>query len=100
MARRGKVRAALLRLDGETCRDAWSTPAGPGEHRWINFFGSVGGDTVIAVDFPNSRINWVSAGAGFLRSARLDQNGFKKVFGDDADGIVELMVPPRPEASA
>lgn len=66
---------------------------GPGEYRWINFFGSVGGDTVIGVDFPNSRLNWVSASRGHLRSTRLAENGFQKVLGDDAYGIVETMVP-------
>ena len=66
---------------------------GPGEFRWVNYFGSVGGDTVIAVDFPNSRLNWVSASAGYLRSSRLDENGFKKLVGDDAYGMIETMVP-------
>src|SRR5688500_8959940 len=50
---------------------------GPGEYRWVNFFGSVGGDTVIGVDFPNSRLNWVSASKGHLRSSRLDENAFR-----------------------
>ena len=66
---------------------------GPGEYRWINFFGPAGGDTVIGVDFPNSRLNWVSASKGHIRSARLAENGFQKLLGDDAYGIVETMVP-------
>jgi hypothetical protein len=66
---------------------------GPGEYQWINFVGSVGGDTVIGVDFPSSRLNWVSASKGYLRSTRLDINGFKKVLGDDASGMIETMVP-------
>lgn len=66
---------------------------GPGEYRWINFFGSAGGDTVIAVDFPNSRLNWVSASGGYLRSRRLDENRFKKLLGDDVSGTIEGMVP-------
>ena len=66
---------------------------GPGEHRWINFVGSVGGDTVVGVDFPNSRLSWVSASAGYLRSARLDESQFRMVIGDSASGIVESMVP-------
>ena len=66
---------------------------GPGEHRWINFVGSVGGDTVVGVDFPNSRLSWVSASAGYLRSARLDESQFRKLIGDSASGIVESMVP-------
>jgi hypothetical protein len=66
---------------------------GPGEHRWINFVGSVGGDTVVGVDFPNSRLSWVSASAGFLRSSRLDENGFRRVLGDTTSGIVETLVP-------
>ncbi len=66
---------------------------GPGEHRWITFFGSAGGDTVIAMDFPNGRINWVSASAGFLRASRVIDNGFKKVLGDDATGSLENLVP-------
>ena len=66
---------------------------GPGEFRWVNFVGSVGGDTVIAVDFPNSRLSWVSASAGYLRSSRLDENGFRKVVGEDAYGMIETMTP-------
>ncbi len=66
---------------------------GPGEHRWINFFGSVGGDTIVGVDFPNNRLSWVSASAGFLRSSRLDENEFRKVLGDGVSGVVETMVP-------
>ena len=66
---------------------------GPGEYRWINFFGSVGGDTVIGVDFPNGRLNWLSASQGHIRSARLSEEGFRKVLGDDASGIVESLVP-------
>lgn len=66
---------------------------GPGEYRWINFFGPAGGDTVIGVDFPNGRLNWVSASAGYLRSTRLDENRIKKLLGDDASGTIEGMVP-------
>jgi hypothetical protein len=66
---------------------------GPGEYRWVNYFGPAGGDTVIAVDFPNSRINWISASTGYLRSSRLDETGFKKVLGEDAYGVIETMVP-------
>jgi hypothetical protein len=66
---------------------------GPGEYQWVNFFGSVGGDTLIGVDFPNSRLDWLSASKGYLRSSRLDPNGFKKLLGDDAYGMVETMVP-------
>ena len=66
---------------------------GPGEFRTFNFFGSVGGDTIIGVDWPQARINWVSATAGFLRSARLDELQFKEVLGADASGIIETLVP-------
>ena len=66
---------------------------GPGEHRWLTFFGSAGGDTVIAMDFPNGRLNWVSASAGFLRASRILENGFKQVLGDDASGSLENLVP-------
>ena len=66
---------------------------GPGEHRWINFVGSAGGDTVVGVDFPNRRLSWVSASAGYLRSARLDEMPFKRLLGDSASGMLETMVP-------
>jgi hypothetical protein len=66
---------------------------GPGEYRWVNFFGTTGGDTLIAVDFPNKRLNWLSVSQGYLRSVMLDETAFKKVLGDDASGLVELMVP-------
>jgi hypothetical protein len=66
---------------------------GPGEYQWVNFFGSVGGDTLMGVDFHNSRISWLSASKGYLRGVRLDENGFRKVIGTDAYGIVETMVP-------
>jgi hypothetical protein len=66
---------------------------GPGDYRWVTYFAPVGGDTLVAVDFPNSRINWLTASSGHLRSARLDDAGFKKVLGDDAFGMFETMVP-------
>ena len=66
---------------------------GPGEYRWINYFGSVGGDTLIGVDFPNARLIWVSASQGHLRSVRLNEDGFRKVLGEDAHGIIETMTP-------
>jgi hypothetical protein len=66
---------------------------GPGDYRWVTYFAPVGGDTLVAVDFPNSRIYWLTAASGHLRSARLDDGGFKKVLGDDASGMFETMVP-------
>jgi hypothetical protein len=66
---------------------------GPGDFRWINFFGPAGGDTVVAVDFPNSRVNWVSASTGYVRSTRLDDARFKAILGEDASGAVEGMMP-------
>jgi hypothetical protein len=66
---------------------------GPGEYQWVNYFGSAGGDTLVAVDFSNKRLNWLSASSGYLRSVRLDDNPFKKLLGDDASGMVETMVP-------
>ena len=66
---------------------------GPGEYRWISFVGSVGGDTVIGVDFPNERLNWVSASNGHLRSVRFGESGFRKILGEDATGTLETVVP-------
>jgi hypothetical protein len=66
---------------------------GPGDFRSINFAASVGGDTVIAVDYPNSRINWVSATAGYLRSSRVDQDRLRELRGEDASGTVGNIVP-------
>lgn len=66
---------------------------GPGEYRWVNFFGSAGGDTVIAVDFPSRRLNWLSASTGYLRSIRLDEERFKQQLGADASGTTETLIP-------
>ncbi len=66
---------------------------GPGEFRSVNAFVPAGGDTLMAVDWPNGRINWLTASTGHLRSDRLDETGFKGVLGEDAYGIVETMVP-------
>jgi hypothetical protein len=66
---------------------------GPEEFRSINFFGSAGGDTVVAVDWPNGRLAWVSASRGWLRSVRVDEQRLKRVVGDDAYGMVETMAP-------
>ena len=66
---------------------------GPGEYHWVSFFGSAGGDTVIAVDFPNRRLNWLSASKGYLRSIRLDEERFKQLLGDDATSTAEVLIP-------
>jgi hypothetical protein len=64
---------------------------GPGEYRWISFVGSVGGDTVVGLDFPNGRLNWVSASAGYLRSLRLEESGFPRIVDSDAGGLETLL---------
>jgi hypothetical protein len=66
---------------------------GPGEYRWVNFFGSAGGDTVIAVDFPSRRLNWLSASRGYLRSIRVDEERLKQLIGADASGTTETLIP-------
>ena len=66
---------------------------GPGDFRSIAFVGSAGGDTVVAVDFPNSRLNWVSATAGYLRSTRVDHDRFRELIDEDASGMLEDVVP-------
>ena len=66
---------------------------GPGEYRWINYFGSAGADTVIAVDFPNRRLNWLSVSKGYLRSIRLDEERFKQLLGPDVHSTSETLVP-------
>ena len=66
---------------------------GPGEFRWVNFFGGVGGDTIVAVDFPARRISWLSASAGYLRSSMVDEPRFKQLLGEDVSNVAEGMVP-------
>jgi hypothetical protein len=66
---------------------------GPGEYVSVDWFGAVGGDTVMAVDRGNGRVNWLSVSAGHLRSARVDESQFQSVIAEDASGIVSTMVP-------
>lgn len=66
---------------------------GPGEFRWVNYFGMAGGDTVVAIDFPARRISWVSASKGYLRSQMVDEQRFKDLVGADVSNIAEGMIP-------
>src|SRR5688572_15096096 len=66
---------------------------GPGEYVSVDWFGAVGGDTVMAVDRGNARVSWLSASAGHLRSARVDELQFQRVIAEDASDIVSTMVP-------
>jgi hypothetical protein len=66
---------------------------GPGEFRWVNFFGTAGGDTIVAVDFPARRISWLSASLGYLRSSMVDEPRYKQLLGEDVSNIAEGMVP-------
>jgi hypothetical protein len=66
---------------------------GPGEFRWVSFFGPAGGDTIVAVDFSTKRLNWLTVSRGFARSIRLDEVLFRQLLGDDATGTSEMLVP-------
>jgi hypothetical protein len=66
---------------------------GPGEYLWVVYLGLAGGDTLVAVDFPNSRLSWVSASKGYLRAMRVEEDRFKALVGADASGIRETLVP-------
>ena len=65
---------------------------GPGEFRWVNFFGGTGGDTIVAVDFPARRISWLSARNGFIRSIESDETLLKTMIGERASGLTETMI--------
>ena len=66
---------------------------GPGEFRWVSYFGPAGGDTIIAVDFVNKRLTWFTVSRGYARSIRLDEAQFKQLLGADAMGTSEMLVP-------
>ncbi|HKS06381.1 MAG TPA: hypothetical protein VJR92_08725 [Gemmatimonadaceae bacterium] len=66
---------------------------GPGEFRWVSFFGPAGGDTIVAVDFSTKRLNWLTVSRGFARSIRLDEVLFRQLLGNDATGTSEMLVP-------
>lgn len=66
---------------------------GPGEYQWVNFFGSTTGDTIVAVDFPSRRLNYLTTSKGYVRSIPLDEMALQQVIGGDGSGLVESMVP-------
>jgi hypothetical protein len=53
----------------------------------------IGGDTVMAVDFPNRRLNWVSASQGYLRSIPIDEQALASIIGGSGRSLSEGMVP-------
>jgi hypothetical protein len=66
---------------------------GPGEYRWVNFFGGTGADTVVAIDFSARRISWLSASDGYIRSIDSDENLLRSLIGNNASGITETLIP-------
>jgi hypothetical protein len=66
---------------------------GPGEFTWVNHFSSYSGDTIIAIDFPNRRLNYLTVSRGYIRSLPLDEVKLKAHIAPDASGLVEGMVP-------
>ncbi len=66
---------------------------GPGDYRWVSSVQPIGGDTVLAVDFPSRRLNWVSASEGYLRSIPIDEQLIGQIVGGSGRSISEGMTP-------
>jgi hypothetical protein len=66
---------------------------GPGDFTWVNHFGATTGDTIVAVDFPNRRLNYLTVTDGYRRSLQVDEEALRQLIAPDASGLVEGMVP-------
>jgi len=66
---------------------------GPGDFTWVNHFGATTGDTIIAVDFPNRRLNYLTISDGYRRSLQVDEEALRQLIAPDASGLVEGMIP-------